>query len=459
MLSLGAGPVRVIAAAAGMALAAIGTAVAAADRPASRAAQPGFSKPEATCFWEGPISTKRPTTRGYDGRNFNFAEESATYWMARFSLPEGSELELRGRYPYGRYMSFNTYTEGAPIDTLSDPSVDPDPGSTNPFQPGARREVKKRSFTITVSAAAPPGEGAREPNTIYGNQSAGVIELFYRVYEPDPGRDLTGGAGLPEPTLVDSSGASVTGEQVCAAVNDPNREIPGQPIAEALWETARQSPGCDGETNPAYDPPRWERFFNVDYASLAVVTDCTEAGRQGRLAMEPDLEGGFYSNRDSAYVFAHLSRKFGPLFVVQAKLPRFPRTFREPKRMPEGDLRFWSLCTAESRVTLRTPDCLSDRQVLKQSGRNYTVVVSKRADRPENARRRCGIAWLDWGERGDGVGDPDYAALIMRNMLVSPDFENAIQRVPRPTEEEAVMGPHFPRSEYSTIEDFEARGC
>jgi hypothetical protein len=175
--------------------------------------------------------------------------------------------------------------------------------------------------------------------------------------------------------------------------------------------------------------------------------------------MEPDLEGGFYSNRDSAYVFTHLSRHFGPLFVVEAKLPRFPRTSRTPKRMPGGDLRFWSLCTGESRVTLRTPDCLSDRQVLRRSGRNYTVVVSKAADRPANATRECGVAWLDWGERGDGVGDPDYAALIMRNMLVSPEFEQAIQRVPRPTEEEAVMGPYFPRSEYTTREEFEARGC
>ena len=33
----------------------------------------------ATCFWEGPITMKRPTTRGFDGHYFNFPEESATY--------------------------------------------------------------------------------------------------------------------------------------------------------------------------------------------------------------------------------------------------------------------------------------------------------------------------------------------------------------------------------------------
>ena len=42
---------------------------------------------QASCFWEGPISMKRPTTKGFDGHYFNFPEESATYWLARFSLP------------------------------------------------------------------------------------------------------------------------------------------------------------------------------------------------------------------------------------------------------------------------------------------------------------------------------------------------------------------------------------
>ena len=69
------------------------------------------------------------------------------------------------------------------------------------------------------------------------------------------------------------------------------------------------------------------------------------------------------------------------------------------------------------------------------------------------------MAWLDWGERGDGAGDPDYALLIMRNMLVDPDWDEAIQRVERPSHEAEVMHEHFPRSEYATREEFEARGC
>jgi hypothetical protein len=428
--------------------------------PAAARAQEPVSEPPATCFWEGPISTERSTTRGFDGRNFNFPEESATYWLARFRIPPGERVVLRGRYPFGRYMSINSYTDGEPVDALSDIDIAPDPGSTNPFIAGARRDLPNRSWTVTVVPDSPPEGSPRQPNTIYGNQSGSApIELLYRVYEPDPGRDLTGGGGLPEATLVRADGSTLTGEAACAAINDPNREIPVDTIPADLWRTGRSTPPCDGDTNPAYDPPRWERFFNIEYAALAVASDCTEQGRQARLAMQPEVRGGFYSNRDSAYIYSHLAREFGPVLMVRGTLPRFPPTYEQPARMPPGDVRFWSLCTGESRVTTRTPDCLADRQVLEQSGRRYTIVVSKQSDRPANATAACEVAWLDWGERGDGAGDPDYGFLIMRNMLPSPSFPHAIQRVERPGTEAEVMGRYFPRTSYTTREAFEARGC
>ena len=47
----------------------------------------------------------------------------------------------------------------------------------------------------------------------------------------------------------------------------------------------------------------------------------------------------------------------------------------------------------------------------------------------------------------------------MRNMLVSPEFRQAIQNVPRPGAEEATMGPYFPHASYYSRESFEALGC
>ncbi len=87
----------------------------------------------------------------------------------------------------------------------------------------------------------------------------------------------------------------------------PTARSPSRRSPPPLWQAGRNAPGCDGATNPAYDPVRWERFFNIDYAQQAVVLDCTDLGRSQRLSSPPEERGGFYSNRDNAYIFAHLS--------------------------------------------------------------------------------------------------------------------------------------------------------
>jgi hypothetical protein len=415
----------------------------------------------ATCFWEGPISTEQPSTRGFDGRNFNFPEESATYWLARFRLPDGATLVLRGRYAYARYQSLNAYSDGTPTDALSDLETNPDPGSTNPFIAGNRRDLPSRSYSLSVVDAPPPADrSARSPNTLYAQpEGDNPIELLHRVYEPDRGRDLTGGTGLPVPEVVLADGSVLRDQAACQAINDPNREIPVQTTPAPVWQAAVRAPGCDPETNPAYSPPRWERFFNIDYASLAVISDCTQGGMEARRAMSVEARGGQYSNRDNAYIYAHLSRRFGPLFVVRAKLPVFPPTHEGQRTMGSGQLRFWSLCTGESRVTTRTPDCIADRMVPIDRYRRYTIVVSRAEDRPANATRACGVGWVDWGLRGDAAGRPDYGLVIMRNMLPAQSFAQAIQNVQRPGAEPDVMGEYFPDSAYTSKPQFEALGC
>ncbi len=135
-------------------LVSIACAAAAAPAPASAA------EPLATCFWEGPISMKRPTSRGFDGRGFNFPEESATYWLARFRLPAGARLRLRGRYSRSRYQSINAYSAGEPTDALADVQTAPNAGSVNPFVAGNRRDSSRRDYTVDGArrgAAVPAG--------------------------------------------------------------------------------------------------------------------------------------------------------------------------------------------------------------------------------------------------------------------------------------------------------------
>jgi len=418
---------------------------------------------EADCFWLGPISTKQRSagSERYDGRYFNFPETSATYWLARYRLASGDRLVLHGRYAHARYESLNSYAQGGtPTFSLPDILIRPRSGATNPFRAGARRDRRSRGWTVGVVDASPPASPAA--NTMYAPSTATASsELVLRVYEPDRGRDLTGGVGLPNPMLVKADGTAVRSRaDVCTAVNDPERSIARieQRLDPTTWQSLvnTDGPTPDPATSPAFDPPQWERFFNQAFGA-GVFTQA--AGNPRPLDGMHDT-GGFYSNRDSRYILTHLSRRFGRAVVITGRMPAFPHTADGIKRMATAaQLRYWSLCSGGSPTTLFTPACVADQQVPLDRHREYTIVVTDREDRPSNARRKCGIAWLNWGTQSDGAGRRDYGLLLMRNVLASPSFANAVQHIKRYGDERQVMGPYFPRSKYMSIRAVERLGC
>ena len=306
------------------------------------------------------------SSRGFDGRTFNFPEESATYWLARFRLAEGQPLVLRGRYPHGRYMSLNAYAEGVPTDALSD--VAHRAGRrARPTRswPATGATASSAAGRVTVRQRAAAGRGPRVEHALRAAVAAMCRSSSPTAStSPTAGRDLTGRRRRCREAATSR----------CDAINDANRDITVQTIEPALWRAgtacrhratrpSTRSAGSASSTSTTRPSPCCE--------------DCTAAGFAARRMLEPAQQGGFYSNRDSAYIFAHLSRELGEIVVVRGKLPRFPRTRAGAARMGRGQLRFWSLCTGESRVTTRTPDCLADRQLALGRRRAYTVVVSK----------------------------------------------------------------------------------
>src|SRR3712207_8396703 len=50
------------------------------------------------------------------------------------------------------------------------------------------------------------------------------------------------------------------------------------------------------------------------------------AGFQARRQESPPQQGGLYSNKDSAYIYAHFSRRFGEVVVLEGTLPAYPAT-------------------------------------------------------------------------------------------------------------------------------------
>ena len=382
-----------------------------------------------------------------DSANILFPDESAQYWSASYRAVPGTYIRIDGTYPYARYMSWNVYDPALrPFDHLTDRDIGPNPGSANPFLPGAARDTppEQRRYTMFIRFA--PRPATPEPNTIYVNPQTNPAGVFtYRVYVPDSGRDATGGVGLPQVTY--------NGEPAAAS--------PCQELQKPATTTVTDAYAAQAGVNPAApypgrNPPVWRKFVNLCTAGRDMYFDNVVGDQipdDGNDECSRFGEGGFLSNRDNAYVYAPTSRGHGELLVIRGRAPTFADTRSGVPVMPAGvQLRFWSFCQNDP-VTQRYVDCLADDQVKKDAGGWYTIVVSTPDAWPKPARQRCpGVSWIAWGPQPQG-------AMIYRHMLPDPSFAQAIQNVQYGREAEQ-MGEYYPASRYAqNWKAVERAGC
>ena len=406
--------------------------------------------PTAGCFWTGPFTAENEKT------NSAFPGTEITYWGARFSTPPGAVVSLRGRFPHARYSSFNTYEmDGASASSLSDRRIRPNRGSINPSRPGKDRRAKKRSYTVRVLGEAEPAAPAR--NTLYARPIPGARQdIIYRVYVPDRGRNRSGGTGLPKPVLRLADGSTLRGQAMCDELNSTH-DYSGNLLPLPTYETLINSPGKDPVTNPAL--PRFEfiKFFNLPNVFALYGT---EQDKQQAWLANPAQEGTQYNNNDARYMIGAFSFRFGELLAIRGKLPRTPKTLNGQRRTGAGQMVEWDMCTIQSLVTTKTHRCLFDEQIpLRNRKRGYVIAVTPQDERPSNARRKCGVAWLPADPEGDGAGRTDAGQLLTRNILPSPDFKRSIWDVGTPFNAEQTMGRFYPRGIYMDKQDFESRGC
>ncbi len=434
------------------------------------------------CFWNYGAF-------GVDDFNIAYPDAGATYWVAGFRRPPGSKLTLKGRYPHARYMSMQTYDLlGRGVDALADYQLDPEQGSSNPFRRGGNRDARKRSFKVSVVHEKNPGfpleayDGEPARNTLYAVPDAGPITetdgsgtyeldlLMLRVYVPDRGRNLTGGVGLPKPTLKLADGTKLKGQALCNALDseskalgyvrvpDPNALLISEDAYEAMRYPNELTAPVDvfaglmsvprdvPPTFPAVRKGEWRAQYDRRYLLQLWTGD----DAPGASPIPPDrgASGGFFPNVHNAYVRTAINRKFGKVAVFRGKLPTTPTTYGGDKRLGRGQVRYASYCMNEAPVTTRVTDCAFDEQIPTNMKRIYTIVVSRKSDRPDSARPACGKAWIEWNKSGDGYRDPDFGWFQIRNMLPSRSFEHAIQLTSQPGDEKQVVGPYLPDLKY-----------
>jgi hypothetical protein len=152
---------------------------------------------------------------------------------------------------------------------------------------------------------------------------------------------------------------------------------------------------------------------------------------------------------------------------MRGRMPTFPDTYagaggKGLEVMPEAQTQYWSLVSCEAMPSGQIVDGLTDMQVPLDKDRNYTIVYSRKEDRPANATAENGVAWIEWSPRGEGIDSPknrpDFGMLMLRIMANNPSWKERPNNVTKPGMEEAVMGPYYPRGYYTTKAEFEASG-
>src|SRR5437868_1127831 len=94
--------------------------------------------------------------------------------------------------------------------------------------------------------------------------------------------------------------------------------------------------------------------------------------------------------------------------------------------------------------------CVKDDDVHLDPSGYYTIVISTASNRPATANPSCGVEWLP-------KGPLPSAPIILRNMLPDSTFTQAIQDIPAQGQEQATLGPYYPRGYYfDHASDFDA---
>lgn len=398
------------------------------------AAPVASAQEQRDCFWA--VAEDRALTE-----NFNWTDSGGRYYLAVVTIPPGAEVVLRGEFPHSRYMSYTSNDHQAkPVFALADRSVVPNPGHTNPFVTGARRDATQRSYEARM-VPGPPPEGDPEPNTIYMGGPDGFGIVLYRLYLPDRGTDEAGGVPLPTATLKLADGTELDEAATCEVLNTSAPQDLND-VYEAI-----QIPSWP-PTPPSQDPIVWERFFNAQYL-VAGQTETTPA-QVVRPYVPADASGGSLSALDIAYASARPHRGFGPVLVLHGRAPTAPKTLDGQPVLGSGQVRYWSICQNELRR--RSIACMNDEDVILDGNGWFTTVVSQAEDRPANARAECGVNWLNWGPNPDSL-------LILRHLLPEDSFTNSLAYVDEPGKEQEVVGDYLPTGAHMSKEAFEARGC
>jgi hypothetical protein len=384
----------------------------AGQTPASAASAQGPVTP--SCAW-APSSVSNA--------NAGEPDSSVTYYGLLWTVQNGLQITLDGRYPDSRYISMDVYTSAGALfstngvaSSLTDYDIQPDPGSVNPWQHTVGYAGRAGdAFTVNLQSDVAPGQVNTLPLAPAGTAPGTIGGVSYRVYLPADGNF----SRVPLPT-------------VTFTLNGVSKQVPPCPAGTpTLPSPAAATPSAESATAPA------------------AVTQTFPFRR-----LVPGSGDG-EPNADAAYLYAGIEPSGDDdVVVIRGKAPTAARgDHPSPWPAPGIDMQYWSLCdylsaAPEPLVANQLPDgsidygCRYDSQVAHDRQGYYTFVVGTEAQRAA-IERIPGVTFLPFS-----TAQPTALHILeLRNMVVNTSFAEAVQDIPQdgtPATAADVMGPYYP---------------
>lgn len=412
---------------------------------AANAAPPSATQALPSCSWI-------LKTSGTGVTNVAYPDTDATYWTMPLDTTKWKGMIIKGKYARARFFSFTTYVEsGASVQAIYDENIQPDQGSTNPFQRGL--SPKPHKYTVTIGDVAGPNPVA------LGNTP--LAWIIYRIYLPNKDMGTRAGVPLPRVTLVALDGTQVP-------LRKCPFEKPGVQMALLLMQLRN-----NGFTTQA---DYWEnKFLRGDNDGF---TDAQCQPTAQPVFWIPKYTGGYFPNPANKYIaLPGMCFAPGKVVVVRGKAPVYPDTYNDqpiwkPAIPGIVQLRYWSMCNNDQTAPYPVVQCVPDHTTNLDRRGFYTYIIGQ-GDAPDWLPANA--TWLSWGIK------PVPNILILRNMLpqdwftksvkAAIDADCAVDNSSTPTRDQVlagascaqgVMGKYYPRTAYcdrQVVEKLGWRAC
>ena len=300
-------------------------------------------------------------------------DTNAGYAVFAFWADPSRRFELKGRFPYARFMSLESYKSKLQLKSgaIFDEQITPDEGSQNPFREGAALGATDRAYTINV---VPSGLAENFPNALELPDSSGTQVLMLRIYSPHDGVTLTNG-DLPRIYAYDSSS------------NNPT-SCPASGSIPVVWHF------------PQFIASIVSYFMPFEFKTGTVPVGVNAAIPK--------------------YVYAITKLSKGDVVSIRFRAPRFVQTASGVGtfRREDTDVRYWSFCTQNFNNNIAL-NCVPDHLSHPDANGMVHVVVGGNAE-TEALTRSLGYDYLPdaRGPRQDVMG------FAYRNIFPNDRFKN-----------------------------------